>query len=143
MSNTSAYLRNPFYLALTDSEAQTIATVISGNGKVLPPDGFRSIDFRYMEKPEYRNTIKVKRAASNDTLYFYHIVVTEPISRYKASYEMVACENVGCVLRYRGMRPRIFTHFGLNVTRELEMNKTHNMAKFLSLLEEIKNAPYF
>lgn len=134
----SAYLNNPLYMAVTDEEARTLATVISDNGKVLAPG-----NFRYMEKPEYRNVTKMRRVNSNDVLYFYHIVVVEPNTQRKACYELIASETEGAVLRYRGMRPRIFTHFGLNVTREIEVNKTHNVAKFLRLLEEIKSGPHY
>ncbi len=135
--STSAYLKRPLYIMLNDEETRVIAGVISDNAKVAPPA------LRYMDKPDYRCAIKTKRDGTNEHLYFYHLVLTDPRTRYKASYELVVSEKEGSFLRYRGMESRIFSHFNLNVTRECSYNKSNVMAGFLRILEEIKSQPLY
>lgn len=135
--STSAYLRKPMYVMLNNEETRVMASVIADNVVLQHPT------LQYMAKPEYRCAIKAKRQGSNEHLYFYHIVVTDPKSRYKASYELVVSEKEGSFLRYRGMANRIFTHFNLNVTREYNVNQANIVAAFLRILEEIKAGPAY
>ncbi len=133
----STYLKRPLYIMLTDEEARVIASVIADVSKVGP------VSLRYMDKPDYRSVVKMKRDGTNEHLYLYHIVVTDPKSRYTASYELVVSEKDGNFLRYRGMESRIFSHFNLNVVRECSYNKSNIIASFLRLLEEIKAGPIY
>lgn len=131
--STPAYLCNPIYLSLRPDHARTLATVISDNGKVAMAG-----DFRFMEKPLLRKVVKLQRAGTNEHVFFYHIIVEEPGTRYKASYEMISTEKLGSFLRYRGMRPRLFTHFGLVPPEEVR-NSCRDVSNFLQLLEEINS----
>lgn len=133
----STYLKRPLYIMLTDEEARVIASVIADVSKVVP------VSLRYMDKPDYRSVIKMKRDGTNEHLYLYHIVVTDPKSRYTASYELVVSEKDGNFLRYRGMGPRIFTHFAMNIARDYNVNQSHIVAGFLRVLEEIKAGPTY
>lgn len=58
---------------------------------------------------------------------------------------MVATERNGAYLRYYGMRPRIFTHFGMRERNSInlkEINDSVVMNNFLTLHEEVRKASF-